>query len=108
MHSDMLVKANNLSRLYSNHCAVADLNLTLSKGEVLGLLGPNGAGKSTTMQMLTGNLAPSTGEILINNTDPLLEAFGEVSDQAVLHFIETATLACFGDSVLCICLHETV
>jgi ABC-2 type transport system ATP-binding protein len=43
--------------------------LTLRRGEVLGLLGPNGAGKTTTMQMLTGNLAPSTGSISICGID---------------------------------------
>ncbi|MDX9766692.1 MAG: ATP-binding cassette domain-containing protein, partial [Ectothiorhodospiraceae bacterium] len=48
---------------------VAGLELSLAKGEVLGLLGPNGAGKSSTMQMLTGNLAPSAGRILIDGID---------------------------------------
>jgi ABC-2 type transport system ATP-binding protein len=43
----------------------------LSKGEVLGFLGPNGAGKSTTMQMITGNLAPSEGRILVDGVDIL-------------------------------------
>ncbi len=73
MENDTLVKATGLSRFYSDHCAVVDLNLQLRRGEVLGLLGPNGAGKSTTMQMLTGNLAPSTGEIQINAVDLLDE-----------------------------------
>ena len=66
-----LVKANNLARRYAGYSAVTDLDLRLCKGEVLGLLGPNGAGKSTTMQMLTGNLAPSAGEILIGGIDLL-------------------------------------
>ncbi len=45
----------------------------MRRGEVLGLLGPNGAGKTTTMQMLTGNLAPSAGEIRICDVDLLEE-----------------------------------
>jgi ABC-2 type transport system ATP-binding protein len=65
--------ATGLSRYYSDHCAVDHLDVRLQKGEVLGLLGPNGAGKSTTMQMLTGNLAPSAGEIRINGIDLLDE-----------------------------------
>src|SRR5690606_16155582 len=40
-------------------------------GEVLGFLGPNGAGKSTTMQVITGNLAPSVGRVAINGIDIL-------------------------------------
>ncbi len=61
-----LIKATNLNRFYGEYHAVKDFNLTLKKGEVLGLLGPNGAGKSSTMQMLTGNISPSSGEIMIN------------------------------------------
>lgn len=68
-----LIAATGLSRYYSEHCAVDQLELHLNKGEVLGLLGPNGAGKSTTMQMLTGNLAPTSGEIYINGLDLLDE-----------------------------------
>lgn len=73
MESTILLAAEGLSRYYSEHCAVENLNLQLQKGEVLGLLGPNGAGKSTTMQMLTGNLAPTTGSIQINGIDLLEE-----------------------------------
>ncbi|MGB1009160.1 MAG: ABC transporter ATP-binding protein [Thiolinea sp.] len=73
MNNNMLINAEGLSRFYGGHCAVENLSLTLRKGEVLGLLGPNGAGKSTTMQMLTGNLAPATGEIRINGIDLLDE-----------------------------------
>lgn len=68
-----LLAATGLSRFYNEHCAVQGLNIHLKKGEVLGLLGPNGAGKSTTMQMLTGNLAPSAGEIRVAGVDLLDE-----------------------------------
>jgi len=67
----LLIEAKNLSRFYGKHCAVDDVSFTLAKGEVLGFLGPNGAGKTTTMQMLCGNLAPSTGQININGFDLL-------------------------------------
>jgi len=66
-----LIEAKNLSRFYGTHCAVDDVSFTLAKGEILGFLGPNGAGKTTTMQMLCGNLAPSTGQIKINGYDLL-------------------------------------
>jgi len=66
-----LVRVTGLNRMYGNHCAVSNIDLVLHKGEVLGLLGPNGAGKSTTMQMLTGNLSPTSGEIKINGIDML-------------------------------------
>jgi len=61
-----LIQVTALNRFYGEYHAVKDFNLTLKKGEILGLLGPNGAGKSSTMQMLTGNISPSSGNVLIN------------------------------------------
>jgi len=71
MSNQALIQASALNRYYGQYYAVSDFNLTLHKGEVLGLLGPNGAGKSTTMQMLTGNISPSSGAIKINGVDLL-------------------------------------
>ena len=71
MPPNTLVRTANLYRYYNQHCAVNDVSFELSRGDVLGFLGPNGAGKSSTMQMLTGNLSPSAGEITINGVDLL-------------------------------------
>lgn len=67
----LTVHARGLSRRFNSHLAVDALDLDVRRGEILGLLGPNGAGKTTTMQMLTGNLAPSAGEIRICSIDLL-------------------------------------
>src|SRR5512140_2023878 len=61
--SELTVSARSLSRNYGTIRAVREVTLELRRGEVLGLLGPNGAGKTTAMQMLTGNLAPTSGEV---------------------------------------------
>jgi len=66
-----LISVNNLTRHYGDFCAVDDISFALAAGDILGFLGPNGAGKSSTMQMLTGNLAPTFGEIQINGVDLL-------------------------------------
>jgi len=71
METETLIDARKLYRYYGDQCAVNDVSFELKKGMVLGFLGPNGAGKSSTMQMLTGNLAPSGGEILICGIDLL-------------------------------------
>jgi len=71
MTDQVLVSADNIFRYYGQHCAVEDLSLALRRGEVLGLLGPNGAGKTSTLQMLSGNLAPSRGHIAVNGIDLL-------------------------------------
>ena len=66
-----LISVNNLTRRYGDICAVNNISFELAAGDILGFLGPNGAGKSSTMQMLSGNLAPSLGEISINGIDLL-------------------------------------
>ena len=73
--SDKLINATNLKKSFDQFIAVDNIDLSVSRGEVVGFLGPNGAGKSTTMKMLTGFLEPDNGEIFINNinlkSDPL-------------------------------------
>jgi ABC-2 type transport system ATP-binding protein len=66
-----LIQVEQLYRYYGDHCAVNNVTFSLEKGEILGFLGPNGAGKSSTMQMVCGNLAPTSGQILINGIDIL-------------------------------------
>lgn len=71
MTTPLLMSIEHLTRHYGELTAVEAVNFDLKRGEVLGFLGPNGAGKSTTMQMITGNLAPTTGKITINGIDLL-------------------------------------
>jgi ABC-2 type transport system ATP-binding protein len=69
--ANKLIKVEHLSRNYGPLAAVSDISFELNQGEVLGFLGPNGAGKSTSMQIITGNLAPSQGSIKICGIDLL-------------------------------------
>jgi ABC-2 type transport system ATP-binding protein len=80
MDSTALVKVENLSRFYQKHCAISQLSFSLEPGEVLGFLGPNGAGKSTTMQIITGNLAPSEGQVSIKGYD-IIESARQAKQQ---------------------------
>lgn len=73
MTKEVLVEAKEISRYYGDIAALKNISLSMRKGEILGLLGPNGAGKTTTMQILTGNLSPSTGSISIAGHDLLEE-----------------------------------
>ncbi len=71
MTSDSLISVEHLYRRYAGLLAVNNVSFELARGEVLGFLGPNGAGKSSTMQIITGNLAPSSGRIRISGIDLL-------------------------------------
>ncbi len=71
MTQETLISVEHLSRHYGPLMAVKSISFELHRGEVLGFLGPNGAGKSTTMQVITGNLAPSAGRVRICDLDLL-------------------------------------
>src|SRR3569833_151884 len=91
MSESALIRVEHLTRYYGQHCALHDVSFTVGRGEVLGLLGPNGAGKSTTMQILSGNLAPSAGAVWINGIDLLARpkaakaSLGYLPDQPPLY-----------------------
>jgi len=65
------LRTAGLGRSYGARVVVHGLDLEVRRGEVVGLLGPNGAGKTTSMQMITGNLAPSTGSVEVCGIDLL-------------------------------------
>ena len=64
-----MIEINNLVKKYGDHVAVDDLSLTMEPGKIYGFLGPNGAGKSTTMNIITGYLGATSGEVKINGHD---------------------------------------
>lgn len=68
-----MIEVKNLVKRYGNHCAVDHLSFTVEDGQVFGLLGPNGAGKSTTMNIMTGYLAATEGDVLIQGHNILEE-----------------------------------
>ena len=64
-----MIEVQNLSKTYGERQAIHALNFTVNKGEVVGFLGPNGAGKSTTMKIITGYMAPSSGQVKVAGFD---------------------------------------
>ena len=61
-----MIKVTNLCKLYGDKVALDNVSFEVEAGHIYGLLGPNGAGKSTTMNIVTGYLAPTSGEVSIN------------------------------------------
>ena len=64
-----MIEVKHLFKRYGNNLAVSDLSFTIEKGRIYGFLGPNGAGKSTTMNIMTGCLAATGGQVLIGGYD---------------------------------------
>ncbi len=64
-----MIEIKNLTKFYGNNAAVKNLSFTVEDNDILGFLGPNGAGKSTTMNIITGYLPSTSGEVVIDGMD---------------------------------------
>ena len=64
-----MIEVKNVTKKYGSVTAVDNISFEVKDGEVVGFLGPNGAGKSTTMNMITGFIEPTEGQIIINGKD---------------------------------------
>lgn len=60
-----MIEVSHLTKQYGNHLAVEDVSFTVADGQICGLLGPNGAGKSTIMNILTGYLSATSGQVTV-------------------------------------------
>lgn len=66
-----MIEIENVTKRYGDQVALDGINFTVEKGEILGFLGPNGAGKSTTMNILTGYISATEGNVRIDGIDIL-------------------------------------
>src|SRR3989338_3099797 len=67
----MAIEVKNLTKFFGKTRVLDNLSFNIDKGEIIGFLGPNGAGKTTTMRILTGFLAPSSGDVRIGGLEVL-------------------------------------
>ena len=98
-----MIEVRNLTKHYGPHVAVDNVSFKVSPGEVVGFLGPNGAGKSTTMNIITGYLSATEGDVFVDGTNILEEPekvksrigylpenppiYGEMTVREYLHFV---------------------
>ncbi len=66
-----MITVEGVSKRYGQHLAVDDISFRVDDGEIVGFLGPNGAGKSTTMNIITGYLSATAGEVTVDGFDVL-------------------------------------
>ena len=69
-----MIEVKNVTKKYGSFVAVDDISFTINDGEVVGFLGPNGAGKSTTMNIMTGFIEQTEGNVVINGFDTVKKA----------------------------------
>lgn len=68
-----MIEVKKLTKRYGQHLAVDDIDFRVQKGEIVGFLGPNGAGKSTTMNIITGYISATSGNVAVGGNDVLAE-----------------------------------
>lgn len=66
-----MISLKKVTKRFSQNVAVDELEFKAKEGEIIGFLGPNGAGKTTTMRMILGYLQPNSGEVFVNNLNPI-------------------------------------
>lgn len=66
---ETMVSIEGITKRYGNRTALADLSLTVAKGEFFGYLGPNGAGKTTTIKSIIGLVRPDAGRVMVDGVD---------------------------------------
>lgn len=68
-----MLEVKGISKSYGTHQAIEDISFKIEQGEVVGFLGINGAGKSTTMNIMTGYISASEGDVYLDGADILTE-----------------------------------
>ena len=68
-----MIEVRDLVKKYGEHYAVDHLSFRVEKGQIYGFLGPNGAGKSTTMNIITGYIGATSGDVIVNGKNILEE-----------------------------------
>lgn len=68
-----MIEVKNLSKHYGANKALDDISFSIGDGEIVGLLGPNGAGKTTTMNIITGYISSTSGTVMVDGTDVMLD-----------------------------------
>ena len=66
-----MIKVKNLTKKFSSHISLDNVNIEFKKNEYIALMGPNGAGKTTLIRSILGYYHPNSGEVLINGLNPI-------------------------------------
>ncbi|HCA48410.1 MAG TPA: MFS transporter [Armatimonadetes bacterium] len=85
-----MIRCEGLTKYYGNHQAIADVDIHVGEGEIVGFLGPNAAGKTTTMRILTSFIPPSAGTATVAGHDVVTDSLE--SRRAIGYLPETSSL----------------
>ena len=88
----MILRAENIVKLYGNRKVVKGISLQVQQGEIIGLLGPNGAGKTTSFYMIVGMINPNEGKIFLDDEDITEDSMYKRAQKGVGYLAQEASV----------------
>ena len=88
----MILRAENIQKIYGNRKVVDNISLEVKQGEIIGLLGPNGAGKTTSFYMIVGMIKPNEGHIFLNDEEITYNAMYRRAQKGIGYLAQEASI----------------
>ena len=88
----MILRAENIQKIYGSRKVVQDISLEVKQGEIIGLLGPNGAGKTTSFYMIVGMVKPNAGRIFLNDEEITDDAMYKRAQKGIGYLAQEASV----------------
>ena len=88
----MILRANNIMKMYGNRKVVKSISLEVKQGEIIGLLGPNGAGKTTSFYMIVGMIKPNEGTIFLDDVDITKDSMYKRAQRGIGYLAQEASV----------------
>ena len=88
----MILRAENIQKIYGSRKVVQDISLEVKQGEIIGLLGPNGAGKTTSFYMIVGMVKPNAGHIYLNDEEITGDAMYKRAQKGIGYLAQEASV----------------
>ena len=88
----MILRAENIQKIYGSRKVVRDISLEVQQGEIIGLLGPNGAGKTTSFYMIVGMVKPNAGKIFLNDEEITQDAMYKRAQKGIGYLAQEASV----------------
>ena len=88
----MILRAENIMKMYGNRTVVKSISLRVEQGEIIGLLGPNGAGKTTSFYMIVGMIKPNEGRIFLDNIEITKDSMYKRAQKGIGYLAQEASV----------------
>ncbi|MCP4884388.1 MAG: LPS export ABC transporter ATP-binding protein [Flavobacteriales bacterium] len=88
----MILRAENIMKMYGNRTVVKSISLEVQQGEIIGLLGPNGAGKTTSFYMIVGMIKPNEGKIFLDDTEITSDSMYKRAQKGIGYLAQEASV----------------